>query len=267
MTSDLIGRRIIVTGAGGGIGRVTSLLLAESGARLTLVDRDESLLDETLRSVREAGGTAVAVSADVSDENDVDHCVSESLRAHHGIDGLFSNAGISGPIGPAAALNLADWDGVVAVNLRGMFLAVRKVLPEMIDARRGAIVCTTSIASTLGMPNTVAYNVTKHAVLGLVRTVAAETAGLGVRINAVAPGPIATRMLDDMAVQFMPGLVHDPREAARRSASAMTPMGRLGEPREIGAVVRFLLSDEASYVTGASFAVDGGATATGANGS
>lgn len=263
MSSDFTGKTVIVTGAGGGIGRATSMKLAESGANLVLADFDDELVAQTKELVTALGAKALTVHADVTQEDEVRAYVDAAVAEFGEIHGFYNNAGIEGKIGPVAELDKPDWDQVLAVNLTGVYLGMRHVLPVMISQGFGSVVCTGSIASTLGLPQTIAYNASKHGVAGIVRTAAAEVAKSGVRVNAVAPGMINTRMLHDIAGHLIPGM--DKKEAAKIAAKGASPMGRLGEPEEIANVVRFLLSDEASFVTGAVVAADGGTTCTVSN--
>ncbi|MDH6536113.1 SDR family NAD(P)-dependent oxidoreductase [Aurantimicrobium minutum] len=263
MTVNMSEKNVIVTGAGGGIGRATSLKLAEAGANLVLVDFNDELVAQTLELVKAVGVNAITIHADVTKDEEVKNYVEVSVNEFGTIDGFYNNAGIEGKIGPVAELDKNDWDKVVAVNLTGVYLGMRYVLPVMIAQGSGSVVCTGSIASTLGLPQTIAYNAAKHGVAGIVRTAAAEVAKDGVRVNAVAPGMINTRMLHDIAGHLIPGM--DKKEAAKIAAQGASPMGRLGEPEEIANVVRFLLSDESSFMTGAIVAVDGGTTCTASN--
>lgn len=260
MSVDMSGKNVIVTGAGGGIGRATCLKLAESGANLVLVDRDEKLVAETKAAVDKHGVSSIIVIADVTKEADVKNYVDAAVAEFGTIDGFFNNAGIEGKIQLMADLDYSDWLKVIDVNLNGVFLGMRYVLPVMRKQKGGSIVCTGSIASIVGLPTTVAYNAAKHAVAGIVRTAASEEAKNGIRVNAVAPGFINTRMFQDIAGTLLPDM-KDKLEAAKLAGSS-APIGRLGEPEEVANVVRFLLSDEASLMVGAVVAVDGGVTAT-----
>jgi 3alpha(or 20beta)-hydroxysteroid dehydrogenase len=250
-------RVVIVTGAGGGIGRAASVAAACEGARLLLVDVDKKGLAETAQ----ASGGAVSV-ADVTQAAEVERYVTEAVERFGRIDGFFNNAGIEGAISPLVNYPVDAFDRVIAVNLRGVFLGLRFVLPVMLRQGSGSIVNTGSIASERGLRLSSAYVASKHAVLGLTRTAAAEVAAAGVRVNAVLPGMIDTRMLRAIADELAGG----DTEAGLQGAAFAAPVARLGQPREVGEVVVFLLSDGASFVNGVGWPVDGAALAALGNG-
>ena len=252
--SVLDGRIAVITGAGGGIGRATTLELVRSGASVVLVDRDAEAVEVTAKEAGDLGGQVLTHVADVSSSADVAGYVQAAVDRFGRIDAFFNNAGIEGPVAPLAEFPEDGFDRVIAVNLKGVFLGLRHVLPVMIGQGSGAVVNTSSMAAELGLPGTAAYNATKAGVLALTRTAATELAPQGIRVNAVLPGVVETRMTRSLSEGFNPA---DPA-AAWASMAGSTPLGRFGTPGEIAGVVRFLLSDEAGFVTGASWAVDGG---------
>ncbi len=252
--SVLDGRIAVITGAGGGIGRATSIELVRSGASVVLVDRDAEAVEVTAKEASDLGGQVLTHVADVTSSADVAAYVQSAVDRFGRIDAFFNNAGIEGPVAPLAEYPEDGFDKVIAVNLKGVFLGLRHVLPVMIGQGSGAVVNTSSMAAELGLPGTAAYNATKAGVLALTRTAATEVARQGIRVNAVLPGVIETRMTRSLSEGFNPA---DPA-AAWDSMAGTTPLGRFGAPGEIATVVRFLLSDEAGFVTGASWVVDGG---------
>ena len=250
----LDGKAIVVTGAGGGIGRAICVELASAGARgLLLVGRNQAMLDGTAEAARAAGADARAHVADVASPDDVRGYVAAAVSAFGGIDVLVNNAGIEGVVADLVDYPEDEYERVMAINARGTFLGLKYVLPQMIEKRSGSVINIGSIASRRGLPGTSAYNASKHAMLGLSRAAASEVARHGVRVNCICVGVVDTRMLRSLAGQFGP----DDPEGTLRAIERFTPSLRLGTPEEVAAVVRFLASDASSYVNGGNWEVDG----------
>lgn len=257
MTRRHEGSSIIVTGAAGAIGFATCEILAREGAQLLMVDIDRERLDERAKHLLDAGHTAIACHADCADEDDVARYVKEAIAAFGKVDGFFNNAGIEGALAPTHEYDIAEFDKIIRVNLRSMFLGLRFVIPHMVAAGKGAVVNTASIGSERGLAGACAYNAAKHGAVGLTRTAASEVAQKGVRVNCVMPGVIETPLLVGMLEQMF-----DDVAAGMKKLGEVATLNRVGQPREVGDVVSFLLSDEASYVNGAKWEIDGGALAT-----
>lgn len=244
----------IVTGGGNGIGRAACLGFASRGARVLVVDRDG---DAAAAVAAEIGPSAIALAADVTRTADVKAYVARALDAFGRIDCFHNNAGIEGRVVPTAEYEEADFDAIMGVNVKGVFLGLRHVLPVMIRQGSGAIVNTASTAGIIGTPGMPAYCASKHAVIGLTKVSAAEVGPFGIRVNAVCPGPIATRMIADLAKQISP---NNPDGVEERYTAGL-PLRRYGTAEEVANVVLFLCSDLAGNVTGAQYVVDGGRTA------
>lgn len=238
-------RTAIVTGAGSGIGREIGRLLIDEGATVIAADLDPTGAPEG----------SVPVEVDVSDPDDVDALVREALERGGTIDALFNNAGI-GSTNDVVACSLEEWDHLMAVNARGVFLGIRSVIPHMLAAGRGAIVNTASVAGMIGLRDRFAYSAGKGAVIALTRQVAVQYAGTGVRCNALAPGTVDTEWVGRLLAGS------DDPEAARAALIARQPVGRLGTPTEVAHAALYLASDEAAFVTGSVLVIDGGLTAT-----
>ncbi|MGO8917980.1 MAG: glucose 1-dehydrogenase [Stellaceae bacterium] len=256
---DFNGKIAVITGAGNGIGRATAIAFAKAGAKLVLVDRDATAGEAAAGVIRQQGGEARFVAADVTRTAEVQAYVKAALDAHGRIDCFFNNAGIEGKLAPIADYDEAVFDAVIGVNLKGVFLGLRHVLPVMLRQRSGAVVNTASVAGLVATPGMSAYVASKHAVIGLTKTAAGEAARAGVRVNAVCPGPVDTRMMHSLESQLDPA---NPDAIGQRYKSGI-PSGRYTTPEEIAAVVLFLCSDLAANVTGAQWVVDGGRTAVG----
>ena len=250
----------LITGGANGIGRATALGFAGRGAKVVIVDRDSAGGEGTAGIVRQQGGEALFVRADVTNAADVQAYVSKAVGAFGRIDCFHNNAGIEGKVADIADYDEAMFDSVMAVNVKGVFLGLKYVLKQMLAQKSGgAIVNTASVAGLMGSPGMSAYVASKHAVLGLTKTAAGEVARQGIRINAVCPGPVDTRMIHALEEQLSPG---DPASVGKRYQASL-PTGRYTTVDEIANMVLFLCSDLASNTTGGQFVVDGGRTSTG----
>jgi NAD(P)-dependent dehydrogenase (short-subunit alcohol dehydrogenase family) len=248
--ASLRGKSGLVTGAGSGIGRASAIRLASIGGKVIVSDINEDAAFETAELIRGAGGTAEVVCGDVSSADFADHMVAETLRHFGGIDFAHNNAGIETPIAPTADAEEADFDRSILVNLKGVWLCMRAELREMARAQSGSIVNTASVGGLTGVPGAAAYSAAKHGVIGLSKSAAIEYATSGVRVNAICPGLTRSGMTERL-MKSSPDLIK----------SVFPPIQRLADPEEIASAVAYMLSDDASYLTGHAMAVDGGATA------
>lgn len=244
------GRVALVTGAGSGIGQASALGFAELGAKVAVLDRDEQAGNQTLAAIKEAGGEAVFIQTDVTDEKSVAAAVAETVRRFGRLDVAHNNAGISPDTGTTVDCTRELWDQIFAVNVTGIWLSMKYEIEAMRASGGGAIMNTGSVSSLRAAPQISAYVASKHAVLGLTKVTALEYAKEGIRVNVVCPGLTATPMLEKKAA--------DGYFRIEDAVAASVPMDRLGRPEEIAAAVIWACSDAASYLTGATLSVDGG---------
>ncbi|MFF5844153.1 SDR family NAD(P)-dependent oxidoreductase [Streptomyces massasporeus] len=247
--TGLSGKSVIVTGAASGIGRAAALRFAREGARVVVADLNAEGAKSVVEAVESAGGTALAVTGDLSGTAVVDAVVAAAVGTFGGIDVLVNNAGVMDTMSAAADVTDAEWERVLAVNLTAPFLLTRAVLPHMIAAGGGAIVTTASEASLRGSAAGTAYTASKHGVLGLTRSLAVMYRDQGIRANAIAPGGTATGITADVRID--PG-AHGPAVIGRHFVN----MGRICEPEEQAAAIVYLASDAASGINGVVLPVD-----------
>lgn len=251
MELNMKGKTVLVTGAGAGIGRSIAEVFGEEGAIVVVSDISETGGYETVSRITESGGEAVFRYCDVSKKNDVQALIEGVVNDFDHLDYACNNAGIHNP-GPEFLLETDDdmWDRIIAINLKGVFLCMKYEVGAMLKQKRGVIINISSLSGILGESGSYAYAAAKHGVMGLTKTAAFDFAKTGIRINAVCPAAVDT-----------PGLAEAPNELRQQFIDSI-PLGRLGKPEEIAAAVLWLCSDQASFVTGTGFIIDGGASTT-----
>ena len=243
------GKIALVTGGSSGIGRATALAFAREGAKVVIGDIQVEGGERTLQAIKEAGGDAILVKTDVTRPDQVEALIKKAVETYGRLDCAFNNAGFEGARAPTADYTEEDWDRVISINLKGVWLCMKYEIPQMLKQGSGAIVNTASSAGLVGFRTAPAYTAAKHGILGLTKTAALDYAPAGIRINAVCPGVIRTPMLERLTGG------HPKLEAW---LIAQEPVGRAGTPEEVAEAVVWLCSDAASFVTGHPMAVDGG---------
>ena len=244
----------LVTGASGGIGAAAARRFVAEGASVVLVDLSQGSLEAV---AAEIGGETLCISGDVSDADQNAAMVAATRERFGGLDIALLNAGIEGNVAPVTDYDIETFDRVMAVNVRGVWLGIKYVVPAMQARGGGSIVVTSSVAGLRGVQGMSAYVASKHAVVGIVRCAAAEGAPHNIRVNTVNPAPIETRMMRSLETSFVP----DKPEAAKQVMEQRIPMGRYGTPDEVANLMLFLASDESEYCTGGTYTVDGAMSA------
>jgi NAD(P)-dependent dehydrogenase (short-subunit alcohol dehydrogenase family) len=246
------GKVALVTGGGSGIGRAAALAFAREGAKVVIADRNAQRGDEIVWTIRDAGGIASFRRTDVSVAAEIEALVDYTTKTYGRLDLAFNNAGIEGDVKPLIDQTEANFDAVMEINVKGVWLSMKYEIPRMLEQGGGAIVNSSSVAGVTGFPGIGIYAASKHAVIGLTKTAALEYCAQGIRINAVNPAAIDTEMIDRLA---------DGLNTKKDDLSALHPLGRIGRVEEVAEAVLWLCSDRASFVTGHSLMVDGGFTA------
>ncbi|MBU8877523.1 SDR family oxidoreductase [Bacillus sp. FJAT-29790] len=252
------GKVVVVTGAAGEIGKETVKLFAEKGAKLVLVDLDAENLKKTAFDLALQKDKYLIVKADVTKEEDVQKYVEESKIRFGKIDVFFNNAGVIGKLANLTEQEASNLDLVLNVNVKGVFYGLKHVLKVMIDQQDGSIINMSSVAGLAGSPGLSPYVASKHAVIGLTKTAALEVASKGVRINAVCPDPVNTKMAKEVEKWLAP---EDSSKNQKEKYTSTLPLKRYAEPKEIAELVMFLASNKASYINGSCYTIDGGTTA------
>lgn len=253
MSGKLKDKVVIVTGASSGIGRASALAIGKEGAQVVIANRDVAGGEETVRLIKEAGGQAFFVRTDVSKAADVENMVNQAIKVYGRLDCAFNNAGITGVTAPTVGCSEENWDQVIDINLKGIWLSMKYEIPAMLKQGKGAIVNTSSILGIVGTEDRPAYVASKHGIIGLTKAAALEYARAGIRVNAVCPGPTKTGSVAEERL-FSEGNFE-------KEKVAEIPMGRFGNAIEIAEAVIWLCSDAASFVNGQALPVDGALTA------
>ena len=246
----------VITGAASGIGKATAVVFAREGARVMCADVNEGGAEATARQIQDTGGESASVRADVSQEEDVQGMIAATVQRWGRLDVLYNNAGIGFGM-PVTQVPVDEWDRLIDINLRGVFLGCKHAIPEMLKNGGGSIVSTASDAGLRGSAFLSTYCASKGGVVLLTKALAVEWAQHGIRINCVCPGVIRTPILDPFIAQMRQAGGTTDAEIWRQMGEAH-PMGRVGQPEEVGKAVAFLASDEASFITGVALPVDGG---------
>ena len=239
----------IVTGGSSGIGRATAIALAKEGAKIVVAARRSKEGDETVQLVKESGSDGIFVNTDVANEASVKSLIEKTIDSYHRLDYAFNNAGIEQTMAPLTEQTVEEFDQIMNINVRGVWLSMKYEIPVMLKSGGGAIVNNSSVAGIMGFPQMAIYIASKHAVLGLTKSAALEYAKSGIRINSIAPGGVDTDMVER--------LTEDDKQW-RETLTSMHPIGRLSNPEEIANAVVWLLSNSASFVLGHTLLVDGG---------
>jgi NAD(P)-dependent dehydrogenase (short-subunit alcohol dehydrogenase family) len=248
----LEGKVALVTGGTSGIGKATAIAFGVAGAKVVFSGRREAEGEDVADSIRQSGAECLFVRSDISSETDVKTLIEKTVASYGRLDCAFNNAGIDLPAKPLHEQSVEDFDKLMAINVRGLFLCMKYQIQQMLTQGTGVIINNSSIGGIIAFAGGSLYVASKHAVMGLTRAAALDYANQGIRINAVNPGMVATEMMNRVTHK-------DP--VLEKQFASIVPMGRMGQPEEIAAAVVFLCSDAASYMTGQSLVLDGGSTA------
>ena len=249
--ADFDGKVALVTGGGTGIGRATAIAFAREGARVVIGNRNSEAGEAVVKAIQDAGGEASFLRTDVSSEEDVKALIEHAVATYGRLDVAFNNAGIGGAAGPLADQSSDNYDKVMGINVKGVWMSMKYEIQQMLKTGGGSIVNNSSVGGLLGFAGVSIYSASKHAVMGLTKSAALEYSAHGVRVNAVNPAVIRTPMAEGLAKM---------RKGKPDDFAAMHPIGRIGEPEEVAEAVLWLCSDKASFVTGTATCVDGGFT-------